>query len=130
MEMYQWIARRKGFTVSNIGYFVYVDGQHVGETGMLDQNDPATGWMRFNTAVIPYEGNDDWVEDALTGAKKLCLNPPARFTQRIVRMAGFLSKSDRLLETSAAKISDNVSSIPARISSLTFNRIKPRRTEN
>ena len=30
MEMYQWIARRKGFTVSDTGYFVYVDGQHVG----------------------------------------------------------------------------------------------------
>lgn len=71
MEMYQWIARRKGFTVSNIGYFVYVDGQHVGETGMLDQNDPATAWMRFNTAVIPYEGNDDWVEAALYKAKEV-----------------------------------------------------------
>jgi hypothetical protein len=73
MEMYQWIARRKGFTVSNIGYFVYVDGQHVGETGMLDQNDPATAWMRFNTAVIPYEGNDDWVEKALLRAKETLL---------------------------------------------------------
>ena len=71
MDMYQWVARRKGFTVSNIGYFVYVDGQHIGETGMLDDSDPSVGWMRFNTAVIPYEGDDRWVEEALLGAKDL-----------------------------------------------------------
>ena len=40
---------------------------------MLDQNDPATAWMRFNTAVIPYEGNDDWVEKALFKAKETLL---------------------------------------------------------
>ena len=27
--------------------------------------------MRFNVAVIPYEGNDAWVEDALRRAKYL-----------------------------------------------------------
>ena len=27
--------------------------------------------MRFNTAVIPYEGNDDWVEAALYKAKEV-----------------------------------------------------------
>ncbi|MEC8950320.1 MAG: hypothetical protein VYC30_04985, partial [Pseudomonadota bacterium] len=30
MDMYQWIMRRKGFEVSDTGYFVYVDGQHIG----------------------------------------------------------------------------------------------------
>ena len=29
MEMYQWILRRKGHFVSDTGYFLYVDGQHV-----------------------------------------------------------------------------------------------------
>jgi hypothetical protein len=73
MEMYQWIARRKGFTVSNIGYFVYVDGLHAGIEGMLDADNPATAWMKFQTAVIPYEGNDDWVEKALFKAKETLL---------------------------------------------------------
>ena len=36
MEMYQWILRRKGFSVSDTGYFLYVDGQHVNESGMID----------------------------------------------------------------------------------------------
>ena len=30
------IARKKGFQVSNTGYFVYVDGQHRSEQGVLE----------------------------------------------------------------------------------------------
>ena len=71
MDMYVWIARRKGFDVSDIGYFVYVDGLHRAEPGMLDEENPFQAWMRFNVAVIPYEGNDSWVEDALRRAKYL-----------------------------------------------------------
>ena len=69
-EMYQWILRRRGHIVSNIAYFVYVDGQHVGETGMLDESDPTRAAMQFNAAIIPYEGSDHWVEGKLFEAKK------------------------------------------------------------
>ena len=65
MDMYQWIARRKGFNVSNTGYFLYVDGLHNGIDGMLDKNNPEVGWMKFNAAIIPYEGDDSWVEHTL-----------------------------------------------------------------
>ena len=34
IEMYQWILRRKGFQVNDVGYFVYVDGQHYGIDGL------------------------------------------------------------------------------------------------
>ena len=71
MDMYQWIARQKGFEVSDVGYFVYVDGLHRSESGMLDGENPFQAWMRFNVAVIPYEGNDSWVDDALRRAKRL-----------------------------------------------------------
>jgi hypothetical protein len=71
MDMYQWIARRLGFKVSDTGYFVYVDGQHRDESGMLAQGNPYEAWMRFNVSVIPYHGNDAWVEDALRRAKQL-----------------------------------------------------------
>jgi len=70
MEMYQWILRRKGFSVSNTGYFLYVDGQHVNESGMIDPEDSSKAWMRFNTAIIPFVGDDSWVEDALVRAKQ------------------------------------------------------------
>ena len=70
MEMYQWILRRKGFPVSDTGYFLYVDGQHVNELGMIDSKDPTQAWMRFNTAIIPFVGDDSWVEGALVSAKQ------------------------------------------------------------
>ena len=73
MDMYQWILRRRGYKVSNTGYFVYVDGQHNGEAGMLDTETPFVANMKFKVAVIPYEGNDDWVEDALEQAKACLL---------------------------------------------------------
>ena len=34
--MYQWILRQNGFNVSNIGYFVYVNGDQHFEDGMLE----------------------------------------------------------------------------------------------
>ena len=71
MDMYQWIARRMGFEVSDTGFFVYVDGQHVGESGMLIGEDPWQAWMRFNVSVISYEADDSWVESALAKAKNL-----------------------------------------------------------
>jgi hypothetical protein len=73
--MYQWILRRKGYQVSDIGYFVYVDGQHNGIEGMLDSNAPDEATMHFKVAVIPYHGSDAWVEDAL-GQVKACLETP------------------------------------------------------
>jgi len=70
MDMYIWIMRRKGFQVSDIGYFLYVDGQHHGEKGMLDEKKVGQAWMKFNAAIIPYKADDSWVEKALIDAKK------------------------------------------------------------
>ena len=46
-----------------------MDGQHVNESGMIDPDDPSQAWMRFKTAIIPYVGDDSWVEGALHEAK-------------------------------------------------------------
>jgi len=70
-EMYQWILRRKGFQVSNTAYFLYVDGISRGLDGMLTDDDPHTAWMRFEAQIIPYVGDDSWVEAALHKAKEL-----------------------------------------------------------
>ena len=69
MDMYQWILRRKGFNVSNTGYFVYVDGQHISQSGMINPENPVEAVMKFNTAIIPYEGDDSWVEEVLLKVK-------------------------------------------------------------
>ena len=72
MDMYQWVMRRKGFKVSNIGYFLlYVDGLHVGYDGMLNIEDTTKAVMHFDTSIIEYEGSDHWVEQALFDIKAL-----------------------------------------------------------
>lgn len=65
MEVYQWILRRMGFDVQNTGYFVYANGR----------KDPVAfnGTLSFRLTVLPYNGDDSWVEPALMKAKK-CLN--------------------------------------------------------
>lgn len=68
MDMYQWILRQKGFLVSPVGYFVYVDGLHVGIEGMLN-SDPSTATMSFQTSLLNYSGNTDWVEGMLEKIK-------------------------------------------------------------
>ena len=69
MEMYQWLFRRNGFPVSDLGYFVYVNGdagkEHFG------------GKLEFRMKILPYTGNDSWVEEALAEARAcLCRDHP------------------------------------------------------
>lgn len=61
MEIYQWLLRRNGFKVSKTGYFVYVNGRQDREA--FDAR------LEFDVAVIPYEGDDSWIEDSLMEAK-------------------------------------------------------------
>lgn len=65
MEVYQWILRRMGFDVQNTGYFVYANGR----------KDPTAfnGTLSFRLTVLPYIGDDSWVEPALIKAKA-CLD--------------------------------------------------------
>lgn len=54
MEVYQWLFRKNGFKVSDIGYFVYTNG----DSGREAFNDA----LNFETIIIPYKGDDGWVE--------------------------------------------------------------------
>lgn len=62
MEVYQWLLRQNGFSVSDTGYFVYVNGR-------LDL-DGFFGKLEFKTKVIPYTGNDSWIDQTLVAMKK------------------------------------------------------------
>lgn len=67
MEVYQWLLRRNGFTVSSTGYFVYVNGKK--DRKAFD------GKLEFDVSLIPYTGSDTWVGDVLQRLK-LCLQGP------------------------------------------------------
>lgn len=62
MEVYQWLLRQNGFKVSNTGYFVYANGQR--------DKEAFNNRLEFETTLIPYEGDDSWVEKTLTDIKK------------------------------------------------------------
>jgi len=57
MEVYQWLLRRKGFKVSDVGYFVYCNGD--------TDKEAFDGKLEFKVKLIPYEGKDDWVEPTI-----------------------------------------------------------------
>ncbi len=65
MEIYQWLFRKNDFKVSPTGYFVYVNGQ--------TDRKAFDGKLEFDVKVIPYQGNDSWVEESILQAHE-CLN--------------------------------------------------------
>ncbi len=63
MEVYQWIFRRNGFKVSDIGYFVYANA---------GKNRPTfDGKLEFELIILDYKGDDSWVEPTIFSIKKI-----------------------------------------------------------
>ena len=60
MEIYQWLLRGNGLEVSNTGYFVYCNGRR--SEPRFNQR------VEFDISVIPYDGNDSWVDSCITEA--------------------------------------------------------------
>lgn len=57
MEVYQWLLRQNGYKVSRTGYFVYCNGR--ADRQAFD------GKLEFDVTLIPYKGDDKWVEPTL-----------------------------------------------------------------
>ncbi len=68
MEIYQWLARNcedfKGYKISDTGYFVYCNGRK--DKQAFDAK------LEFSVEIIPYQGNDFWVEPEIIRAHE-CL---------------------------------------------------------
>ena len=64
IEIYQWLFRKNGFKVSDTGYFVYCNGNT--DKKAFDAK------LEFDIKIIPYKGDDSWVEQAVGDAIK-CL---------------------------------------------------------
>jgi hypothetical protein len=62
MEVYQWLLRQNGLKVSDTGYFVYTNGR-LDLDGFYDR-------VEFRTKLLPYKGNDSWVEPTLIKMKQ------------------------------------------------------------
>lgn len=57
MEVYQWIFRQKGFAVQDTGYFVFANAGK--------NREKFDGQLVFDLSIVPYTGNDSWVEPTL-----------------------------------------------------------------
>lgn len=64
MEIYQWLFRKNGFKVSPTGFFVYCNG--------ITDKKAFDGKLEFDIKLLPYKGNDSWVEGTIKSMHK-CL---------------------------------------------------------
>jgi hypothetical protein len=69
IEIYQWLFRKNGFKVSNTAYFIFANAQK--------NVDSFSDRLIFEKSLIPYEGNDDWVEPTIIAIRE-CLSPETR----------------------------------------------------
>ena len=61
LEVYQWLLRQNGLDVSPVAYFVYTNGR-LDLDGFFDK-------VEFRTKIIPYKGDDSWIEPTLSKMK-------------------------------------------------------------
>jgi hypothetical protein len=59
--VYQWLLRQNGLTVQPTGYFVYTNGRF--------DLDGFYNKLEFKTKLIPYTGDDSWVEPTVEKMK-------------------------------------------------------------
>lgn len=64
IEIYQWIFRKLGFEVSNIGYFIFANAKK--------DRDSFDGRLEFEMSIHEHKGNDRWVPLTLLEIKE-CL---------------------------------------------------------
>ncbi len=67
MEVYQWLLRRNGLDVSATGYWVYANASK--DEAAFD------GKLVFALTLIPYDGDDSWVEPTLSKIKAALDSP-------------------------------------------------------
>tara|TARA_B100002003_G_C14033873_1_gene498285 strand:- start:20 stop:835 length:816 start_codon:yes stop_codon:yes gene_type:complete len=74
LEIYQWIMRQNGFNVSDIGYFLFVNGDQHFADGMLEKDKDKAN-MSFEVQLIEHKGDDNWVERKILDLKECLVSP-------------------------------------------------------
>ena len=82
LEIYQWLFRKNGFDVQNIGYFVYCNG--VKENVMFNNE------LKFNVKLLPYKGDDSWIDKTVKEIYKVLNSDDIQNPIQIVSIVGML----------------------------------------
>jgi CRISPR/Cas system-associated exonuclease Cas4 (RecB family) len=65
LEIYQWLLRKNGFRVSDMGYWFYANA--------TKDREAFDGRLDFELTLVPYKGDDSWVDETLINIK-YCLD--------------------------------------------------------
>jgi hypothetical protein len=65
IEIYQWLLRKNGFKVSDMGYWFYANA--------TKDREAFDGRLDFELTLVPHKGNTDWVDSVLVDLKD-CLD--------------------------------------------------------
>lgn len=63
MDFYQWLLRKNGLKVSDVGYFVYCNGDK--QKPSFDQK------IHFDVSALEYKGDGSWIEETILQIKEL-----------------------------------------------------------
>lgn len=87
MEFYQWLLRQQGLPVSNRGWFVYCNGRR--DLPSFD------GKLEFRISLIPYDGDDSWVDGTLLRIRDTLMAPEPPAINRNCEFCVFAAKAAR-----------------------------------
>ena len=87
MEFYQWLLRRQGLAVARRGWFVYCNGRRDLE-GFANR-------LEFRVKMIPYDGDDAWIEPVLAQIRATLDAPEAPRPGRGCEYCAFAGKAAR-----------------------------------
>lgn len=102
MEVYQYLLRKLGFTVSNTAYFVYCNG-----------NADASGFnnlLQFKTSLISYEGNDSWVQGDVIKAYQCLQSATMPVSSEACNMCKFIARYQHHIDQNKSKVTTTATS--------------------
>jgi hypothetical protein len=85
MEFYQWLLRRQGLAVARRGWFVYCNGRR--DLPAFDHK------LEFTIKMIPYDGDDSWVEGTLRAIKETLAAPQPPAAAKDCEFCAFAAKA-------------------------------------
>jgi hypothetical protein len=85
MEFYQWLLRRQGLEVARRGWFVYANGRR--DRPAFDAR------LEFTLRMIPYDGDDGWVEGTLAAIRALLMRGEAPPPQTGCAFCSYVAKA-------------------------------------
>ena len=87
MEFYQWLLRRQGLPVSSRGWFVYCNGRRDLES--------FGNRLEFRVKMIPYDGDDEWIEPVLADIHSTLCAPEAPAREEECEYCSFAADAAR-----------------------------------